>query len=220
MTNHQQTAVSNITDLRREYTASGLRRHQLPDAPMALFEHWLAQAQTAQLPDPSAMCVATTDSRGQAYQRMVLLKEYDQRSMTFYTNLTSRKAQHLASNNRLSLHFPWHGLERQVMVIGYAEKLPEPQVANYFYSRPLASQLGAWASHQSARIASRQELERRYAELSEQYQNGQVPLPTFWGGYRVTIEAMEFWQGGRYRLHDRFIYEKDADCWKISRLAP
>ena len=211
---------NKLTDIRREYTLGGLRRENLPDTPIELFNQWLKQACEAQLPDPTAMCVATVDKQGQPYQRIVLLKHLDENSMTFYTNLGSRKAQHLQENNRISLHFPWYFLERQVMVIGYAEKLPVSQVLTYFHSRPFESQIGAWVSQQSSRISGRSVLETAFQQMKHKFQQGEVPLPSFWGGYRVTIEVVEFWQGGKHRLHDRFIYQKEGDCWKIDRLAP
>ena len=211
---------TKLADIRREYTLGGLRREHLPDTPIALFNQWLQQACEAQLPDPTAMCVATVDQQGQPYQRIVLLKHVDEQSMTFYTNLGSRKAQHLQDNNRISLHFPWYFLERQVMVIGRAEKLPISQVLTYFHSRPFESQIGAWVSKQSSRISGRQLLESAFMQMKQKYQQGEVPLPSFWGGYRVSIEAVEFWQGGKHRLHDRFLYQKQDDCWKIDRLAP
>lgn len=216
----QQESLNNIADLRREYTRGGLRRKDLPEAPMTLFTQWLSQACEAQLPDPTAMCVATVDEQGQPYQRIVLLKEYDDNSMIFYTNLGSRKAQHLSRNPKISLHFPWHMLERQVMVLGEAEKLSAKEVIKYFHSRPRDSQIGAWVSRQSSRISARGVLEGKFLEISQKFMRGEVPRPDFWGGYRVRFHTMEFWQGGAKRLHDRFIYQKTDDCWKIDRLAP
>lgn len=210
----------DIANLRREYTRGGLRRADLTADPLELFERWLKQACEAQLADPTAMCVATVDEHGQPYQRMVLLKHYDARGMVFYTNLGSRKAGHLSHNPRISLHFPWHALERQVMMLGHAEPLPLLDVIKYFHSRPKDSQIGAWVSRQSSRISARGILEGKFLEMKQKFQQGEVPLPSFWGGYRVVIDTMEFWQGGEHRLHDRFIYQRrDAD-WSIDRLAP
>lgn len=209
-----------ITDLRRDYLKGGLRRRDLPKNPILLFEQWLEQACAAQLPDPTAMIVATVDQHGQPWQRIVLLKHYDAESLTFYTNLKSRKAVHLQHNSRISLLFPWHILERQVMVLGNIEKLSLQQVEQYFHSRPRASQLGAWSSPQSQPIVSREILEDNFRIMTESYQNQPVPLPSFWGGYRVNFHTLEFWQGGARRLHDRFIYQKQGGCWKIDRLAP
>lgn len=212
--------LQQIAHLRREYTRGGLRRKDLPADPLTLFELWLNQAVDAQLPDPTAMSVATVDQNGQPYQRIVLLKHYDQRGMVFYTNLGSRKAQHLEQNPRISLLFPWHMLERQVMVLGTVEKLSVIDVVKYFHSRPRESQIGAWVSKQSSRISARGVLEGKFLELKQKFQQGEIPLPSFWGGFRIKPESMEFWQGGEHRLHDRFFYQHEGDSWKIDRLAP
>ncbi|MDW8848083.1 pyridoxamine 5'-phosphate oxidase [Erwinia sp. MMLR14_017] len=212
--------LQQIAHLRREYTRGGLRRNDLPADPLVLFEHWLGQAVEAQLPDPTAMSVATVNQQGQPYQRIVLLKHFDQRGMVFYTNLGSRKAHHLEQNPRISLLFPWHMLERQVMVLGTVEKLSMLEVMKYFHSRPRESQIGAWVSKQSSRISARGVLEGKFLELKQKFQQGEVPLPSFWGGFRIKIDSMEFWQGGEHRLHDRFFYQREADSWKIDRLAP
>jgi len=210
----------DIAGLRREYTRGGLRRADLTAEPLDLFERWLKQACEAQLPDPTAMCVATVDQHGQPYQRMVLLKHFDTRGMVFFTNLGSRKADQLSHNPRTSLHFPWLALDRQVMMLGRAEPLSTLEVIKYFHSRPKDSQIGAWVSRQSSRISTRGILEGKFLELKQKFQQGDVPLPSFWGGYRVIIDTMEFWQGGEHRLHDRFIYQRQDDGWTIDRLAP
>lgn len=212
--------LQQIAHLRREYTRGGLRRKDLPPQPLDLFERWLRQACDAQLPDPTAMCVATVDERGQPWQRIVLLKHYDNQGMVFYTNLGSRKAHQLENNPRISLLFPWHMLERQVMVTGSVEKLSALEVLRYFHSRPRDSQIGAWVSKQSSRISARGVLESKFLELKQKFQQGEIPLPSFWGGFRIKIDSMEFWQGGEHRLHDRFIYQREGDGWKIDRLAP
>lgn len=212
--------LHTIAHLRREYTRGGLRRKDLPDDPVVLFEQWLSQACEAKLPDPTAMTVATVDEQGQPWQRIVLLKHFDAQGMVFYTNLGSRKALQLANNPRICLHFPWHYLERQVMVLGEVEKLSPLEVLKYFHSRPRDSQIGAWVSKQSSRISARGILEGKFLELKQKFQQGDVPLPSFWGGYRVKFHTLEFWQGGEHRLHDRFMYQRDHDGWKIDRLAP
>ncbi|CAJ0991732.1 pyridoxamine 5'-phosphate oxidase [Pantoea sp. Nvir] len=212
-------SLQAIANLRREYTRSGLRRKDLPNHPLALFQTWLRQACAAQLPDPTAMTVATVDAHGQPYQRIVLLKHYDNEGLVFYTNLCSRKAQQLVNNARISLHFHWNFLERQVMILGEAEKLTPIEVLKYFYTRPRDSQISAWVSHQSCSIASRDVLESKFIELKKKFQE-KVPLPSFWGGYRVKFYTMEFWQGGKHRLHDRFIYQRAVNCWTIDRLSP
>ncbi|MEL7695219.1 MULTISPECIES: pyridoxamine 5'-phosphate oxidase [Pantoea] len=212
--------LHTIAHLRREYTRGGLRRKDLPDDPIVLFEQWLSQACEAKLPDPTAMTVATVDEEGQPWQRIVLLKHFDAQGMVFYTNLGSRKALQLAHNPRISLHFPWHFLERQVLVLGEIEKLSPLEVLKYFHSRPRDSQIGAWVSKQSSRISARGILEGKFLELKQKFQQGEIPLPSFWGGYRVKFHTVEFWQGGEHRLHDRFLYQRDHDGWKIDRLAP
>lgn len=211
---------ADIADIRREYTRGGLRRSDLPANPLDLFERWLKQACDAKLADPTAMSVATVDEHGQPYQRIVLLKHYDEKGMVFYTNMGSRKAHHLENNPRISLLFPWHMLERQVIVLGRIEKLPALEVLKYFHSRPKDSQIGAWVSKQSSRISARGVLESKFLELKQKFQNGEVPLPSFWGGFRVVIDSVEFWQGGEHRLHDRFFYQRQDEGWQIDRLAP
>jgi pyridoxamine 5'-phosphate oxidase len=210
----------DLSDIRREYTRGGLRRNDLPDEPLPLFEKWLQQAIDAKIADPTAMTVATVDEFGQPFQRIVLLKHFDRDGFIFYTNLGSRKALHLSHNSKISLHFPWHAIERQVHITGEVEKLSSLEVMKYFTSRPKESQIAAWASKQSNRISARQALEGKYLELKQKFAKGEVPVPSFWGGYRVKLHSIEFWQGGENRLHDRFIYSHDTSNWNIDRLAP
>ncbi|GGP39819.1 MULTISPECIES: pyridoxamine 5'-phosphate oxidase [Shewanella] len=212
--------MSDLSDIRREYTQGGLRRGDLPANPMDLFEKWMQQAKDAQLTDPTAMCVATVDEQGQPFQRIVLLKRFDDNGFVFFTNLESRKAKQIGVNNKISLLFPWHPLERQVAVIGEAEPLSMLDVAKYFMSRPKDSQIAAWVSKQSSKISARQALEGKFAEMKAKYAQGEVPLPKFWGGYLVRPSSIEFWQGGEHRLHDRFMYSKTDSDWQIDRLAP
>ncbi|UJF21029.1 pyridoxamine 5'-phosphate oxidase [Shewanella sp. OMA3-2] len=213
--------MSDLSDIRREYSQGGLRRADLPANPMDLFEKWLSQAKDANLTDPTAMCVATVDEEGQPFQRIVLLKKFDDNGFVFFTNLESRKAAQLSTNNKISLLFPWHPLERQVAVIGQAEPLSMVEVAKYFMSRPKDSQIAAWVSKQSSKISARQVLEGKFAEMKTKFAQGQVPLPKFWGGYLVRPQSIEFWQGGEHRLHDRFIYSQSPEStWQIDRLAP
>ncbi len=209
-----------LKDIRRDYTLGGLRRADLPQEPIELFEKWLRQAVDANLTDPTAVTVATVDENGQPYQRIVLLKHFDKTGFVFYTNLGSRKASHLEVNSKVSLHFPWHSLERQVHIIGTAEKLSTVENIKYFSSRPKESQIAAWASKQSCRLTARAALEGKYLELKQKFAKGEIPVPTFWGGFRVKIDSIEFWQGGEHRLHDRFLYSKDNNDWLIERLAP
>lgn len=211
----------DVAPLRRSYTMAGLSESDLTATPIELFERWLKEAIDAGLYDPNGVVVSTVDASGQPYSRMVLLKNYDEKSLVFFTNLGSRKAQQLAQNPKICMLFPWYFLERQVMFIGTAQKLSIPEVVKYFHSRPRDSQIGAWASHQSSRISARSALESKFMELKEKFKNGEVPLPTFWGGYRVYFHQVEFWQGRENRLHDRFIYDLQEDGrWTTARLAP
>lgn len=206
--------------MRREYTRGGLHRENLPNSPFELFELWLKQAVDAGLSDPTAMSVATVDQQGQPFQRIVLLKQSTPDGFVFYTNLGSRKALHLKENNQISALFPWHSLERQIHITGRAERLTHTEELKYFLSRPKESQLAAWASKQSARLGARQLLEAKFMEMKQKFAEGEIPLPSFWGGYRIVPTSIEFWQGGEHRLHDRFLYEKEAQGWAINRLAP
>lgn len=210
----------SLEDNRREYDYGKLSRESLLDNPFDQFTLWMNQAIEAKVQDPTAMSVATVNSEGRPWQRMVLLKGFDQQGFVFYTNLGSRKAKEIEANAQVSLHFPWLQLDRQVIIGGRAERLSAVEVMKYFVSRPKESQLAAWASKQSSRINSRQALETQFAQIKEKFSKGEIPLPDFWGGYRVTPEEMEFWQGGESRLHDRFSYSRDGDDWDIDRLSP
>ncbi|MBY6195796.1 pyridoxamine 5'-phosphate oxidase [Vibrio hangzhouensis] len=210
-----------IEDIRREYSQGGLRRKDLNDDPIVQFNLWLEQAVAAKLTDPTAMTVATVDQNGMPFQRIVLLKSVDNDGFVFYTNLGSRKAQHIEHNNKVSLHFPWHPLERQVHITGVAEKLTAMENMKYFTSRPKESQLAAIASKQSSRISTRGVLEGKFLELKQKFAKGEIPVPSFWGGYRIRPETIEFWQGGEHRLHDRFLFSQDGKGhWEAERLAP
>lgn len=210
-----------IDDIRRSYTKDKLDFDKLNADPIAQFELWLKDTISAELPDPTAMCVATVDEQGQPSQRLVLLKDVNPQGFTFYTNLGSRKATELSNNPKVCLHFPWHPLERQVIVYGTAERVSNMQVAKYFLSRPKESQLAAWASEQSRPISTRQALLQKFAEIKHKFEHGEVPLPSFWGGFLVRPHRIEFWQGGEHRLHDRFMYIKQPDnSWSIERLCP
>ncbi|QBL09983.1 pyridoxamine 5'-phosphate oxidase [Rheinheimera sp. D18] len=210
-----------IDDIRRSYTKDKLEQDKLNVDPIAQFEQWLKDAIAAELPDPTAMCVASVDTDGQPSQRLVLLKDVNTNGFTFYTNLGSRKATELAAHPKVCLHFPWHPLERQVIVYGTAERVSSAQVAKYFLSRPKESQLAAWASEQSRPVSTRLALMQKFAEIKHKFAEGEIPLPSFWGGFLVRPHKIEFWQGGEHRLHDRFMYTKQADgSWNIARLCP
>lgn len=211
----------DLEQIRREYLLGGLRREHLHDNPFRQFDLWLEQAVASQIPDPTAMVLATVDREGQPDQRIVLLKQADDRGFVFYTNYASKKAQDIAANAKVSLHFPWHLMERQVRINGTAVRLSSAESLKYFATRPLDSQLAAWASPQSSRIHSRRLLLDQFALMKQKFKDGKIPLPDFWGGYRVVPSRFEFWQGGGSRLHDRFEYlATEPDTWDIGRLAP
>ena len=209
-----------IKDNRREYDYGTLSRENLRTNPFEQFSLWMDQALEAGIIDPTAMSVATVDTQGKPWQRMVLLKGFDERGFVFYTNLGSRKASDITSNPQVSLQFPWLQLDRQVIVGGMAERLADNENSDYFKSRPISSQLAAWASEQSSPIASREVLEAQFNAVQQRFESGEVPLPEFWGGYRIVPREFEFWQGGENRLHDRFSFQRDGDSWIISRLSP
>jgi len=210
-----------LEDFRREYTQGGLERDDLADSPLEQFDHWMQQTIKSGIPDPNAMTIATVDATGQPSQRIVLLKHLDEKGFVFYTNLNSRKAQELKQNPKISLHFPWYFLERQVKVCGVAEQLSGAEVMKYFVSRPRDSQLGAWASQQSRPISSRALLLQQFEAMKNKFAKGEIPVPDFWGGFRVKPHQIEFWQGGAARLHDRFQYSLQGNGgWDIQRLEP
>jgi len=210
-----------IADLRKDYTLQGLSVSDVNPNPFIQFKQWFDQALTAQLPEPNAMTVATVTPDGKPRARMVLLKGFDERGFVFYTNYNSQKGQELAQNPQASLVFWWAELERQVRICGRTEKASESESDEYFYSRPLNSRLGAWASNQSEVIESREVLEQRMQELQIKYQNQDVKRPPHWGGLRVIPTEIEFWQGRSNRLHDRLLYTRlDDGSWKIVRLSP
>lgn len=209
-----------LEDLRQEYTKAGLKREDLDSHPVAQFEQWFLQAQNGGVKEPNAMILATVADDGQPFTRTVLLKDLDDRGFVFYTNYESRKAVQISGNAKVSLLFLWLDLERQVSVNGHAEKIPSTESLKYFVQRPFGSRLGAWVSRQSSVIRSRALLEQKWEEMKRRYRDGEVPLPSFWGGYRVVPESVEFWQGRQNRLHDRFIYNLCGGGWQVERLAP
>jgi pyridoxamine 5'-phosphate oxidase len=210
----------DLADFRKEYSDRGLRREELNPDPVAQFSAWFIQATELQVHEPIAMTLATVDKSGTPFQRTVLLKYYDKDGFVFFTNYSSRKAAQIAANPKVSLLFPWITLERQVIIQGSAEKISTAESLRYFASRPRESQIGAWVSNQSEVISSRKFLMQKLAEIREKFSHGEIPLPSFWGGYRVVPEAIEFWQGGPARLHDRFLYQKKDGGWHIERLSP
>jgi pyridoxamine 5'-phosphate oxidase len=211
----------NLADIRTDYRLGKLRREDLNTDPIEQFNLWLKEAVNGGVIEPTAMSLATAWADGRPLLRTVLLKGVDARGFVFFTNLESRKARQLAENPNASLLFPWLALERQVMVTGVAERLSTAESLKYFLSRPRESQLAAWASQQSAAISSRKFLEMEWEQIKAKFGAGKVPLPPFWGGFRIRPQVFEFWQGGANRLHDRFQYSRGVDdAWVIERLAP
>jgi pyridoxamine 5'-phosphate oxidase len=207
--------------MRRNYDLGHLSRESLDANPVRQFEAWLKEALESGVIEPNAMTLATSTPDGRPLVRTVLLKSLDERGFVFFTNLESRKAGHIAQNPQVALVFPWLALERQVIITGTAERVPVTETVKYFLSRPRESQIAAWASQQSRAISSRKFLEMEWAKLKEKFSAGEVPLPSFWGGFRVRPQTIEFWQGGPHRLHDRFQYTRGPDdAWTIERLAP
>jgi pyridoxamine 5'-phosphate oxidase len=213
---------ARLADLRRDYGIAGLSEDDAPaDDPWPLWERWLAEAIESGLREPNAMIASTVSADGQPSSRMVLLKGVDERGFVFYTNYRSRKAGELDSNPRASLLFPWHELERQVIVCGDVARTSVAESEEYFAKRPLGSQVGAWASDQSRPLASRAELEARVSAAMQSFHGKPVPLPPTWGGFRVRPTTIEFWQGRPSRLHDRLRYTLSADgTWRRERLFP
>ena len=208
--------------LRREYGDAGLDTPDLDPDPIAMFHRWMQDTIDAGIHEPNAVAVATVSADGRPSSRMVLLKGVDERGFVFYTNLDSRKGVDVAANPGVSLLFPWHDLQRQVRVDGTATRVGQAESEAYFASRPRESQLGAWASPQSQVVASRVALDERYDDVVGRFgEDGEVPLPPYWGGLRVRPETVEFWQGRKGRMHDRLRYRRDADgAWAVDRLAP
>jgi len=202
------------------WMSHGLMRNTLNPDPISQFELWYTQAIESGIPEPNAMSLATADTDGQPWIRTVLLKLYDEAGFVFFTNYESTKAQQIKANNRVSLLFPWVALGRQVKISGTAVKIPTVESMKYFTSRPRGSQIGAWASPQSQVISSRSLLDAKVDEIKRKFASGDIPLPDFWGGYRVTPFEIEFWQARDSRLHDRFVYTKNDDGWAIERRAP
>lgn len=212
--------MSSIADLRREYSSRALGEDAADPDPIRQFTVWFDEAVKSQILDVNAMTLATTNAAGDPDARIVLIKEFGEQGFTFFTNYDSAKGRDLAGHPRACLLFFWAELERQVRITGSVTKVERSESEQYFHSRPFESQVGAWASAQSSAVANRAALETRFAELAAEHAGQVVPLPSFWGGYRVKPERMEFWQGRQSRLHDRLLYTWGASGWSRTRLAP
>jgi pyridoxamine 5'-phosphate oxidase len=210
----------DLSDFRQEYAGQTLRRADLAADPVRQFAKWFEEAVKAGYHEPNAMSLATVGATGEPTLRTVLLKGFDERGFVFFTNYQSRKSIELEANPRAGLLFPWVALERQVFIRGEVEKISREESLAYFRTRPRDSQLGAWVSHQSAVIPSRAVLETELEDLRAKFGDEEIPLPPFWGGYRVRPRLVEFWQGGPGRLHDRFLYTREDADWRIERLSP
>jgi pyridoxamine 5'-phosphate oxidase len=211
----------SIADLRRDYARARLDEKDVSHDPFVEFARWFAEAQEAEVPEPNAMTLATATADGEPAARIVLLKGFDERGFVFFTDYRSRKGGELEANPRAALVFFWHELERQVRITGAVTKTSAAESEEYFRSRPLGSRLGAWVSHQSRVIPSRDVLEQDLKAVEQRFGEGDVPLPGHWGGYRVVPEAIEFWQGRQSRLHDRIRYVRDGGKgWRVERLSP
>lgn len=210
----------NIADLREDYRYQALLESDVSADPFQQFQLWFDQAVAAELPEPNAMTLATVTTEGRPAARMVLLKGCGPEGFVLYTNYHSRKGQELTQTPYAALVFWWAELERQVRVEGAIRKISDAETDAYFYSRPRGSQIGAWASEQSEVICDRNTLETRLHELEQQYQDCPIPRPPHWGGYRLTPNLIEFWQGRPNRLHDRLCYRLTDQQWKIERLSP
>ncbi len=212
----------DLSDLRQEYADRPLDVDHVDTSPFRQFEQWYREAADADLLEPNAMTLATVDADGRPSQRTVLLKYFDTDGFVFFTNYGSRKATQIASNAHVSVLFPWLPLQRQVEISGSATKVSTAETLKYFVSRPRGSQLGAWVSQQSQVVSSRSLLEAKMDELKRKFSSGKVPLPSFWGGFRIEPVRFEFWQGRPNRLHDRICYEKGIGdpSWERRRLSP
>lgn len=210
----------DVTDLRRSATGLTLEREDLNENPFKQFESWFHAACDTDILDPNAMSLCTVDENHCPSCRTVLLKYFDDRGFVFFTNLASNKATQMAVNSKVSLLFFWPSFGRQIGIRGTATKIPASETLRYFMTRPRGSQIGAWVSTQSSIITSRSILEAKFDEVKRKFADKEVPLPSFWGGYRVVPEEIEFWQGRKNRLHDRFLYSRHDPNWRIERLAP
>ena len=211
-----------LADMRKDYGMAGLLEKDLAKNPFRQFEQWFSEAQAAKITEPNAMSLATVGRDGRPAARTVLLKAVDGRGFVFYTNYESRKGRELTDNPKATLLFPWIAMERQVIAEGAVTRVSREEAEAYFHSRPRTSQLAAWASPQSTVVAGREVLEESYRVVEKKYEGREVPLPPQWGGFRLSPEMVEFWQGRRSRLHDRLRFRRETPGgdWVVERLAP
>ncbi|TFH27849.1 MAG: pyridoxamine 5'-phosphate oxidase [Bacteroidia bacterium] len=216
-----ENSDKDLGQVRREYSLDRMDDAQLPSDPMLLFGAWMEQARQSENLDPTAMTLSTVEEDGNPSSRIVLLKKIDRGRLVFFTNYSSRKAREIQSSSRVAAHFYWPELERQVKIAGKAEPLEDAESDRYFQSRPFESQVAAWASPQSTVVPHREYLENEYRRYLEKFKGSKViPRPEFWGGFAVTPSRIEFWQGGKFRLHDRIEYALKDEQWTRVRLAP
>jgi pyridoxamine 5'-phosphate oxidase len=217
----QTTHTMSIAHIRKEYLSGGLRRKDLHADPFQQFGNWLQHALASEVPEGTAMVLATADKEGHPSSRVMLLKGFDQRGFLFFTNYNSRKGRELAENAKASITFFWPSLERQICIRGAVSRLSPAEAEEYFVTRPIGSRYAAWVSRQSEVIQSRSVLEDRLAEVRREFPVEEVPTPPYWGGFVLSPVTIEFWQGGESRLHDRFRYSRSEDgSWVIDRLSP
>jgi pyridoxamine 5'-phosphate oxidase len=214
--------MMDLSALRKEYCNQDHDISTTAECPYEQFQRWFDQAMKAELTEPNAMILSTVDSNTRPSQRPVLLKFFDRQGFVFFTNYGSRKAKQIEGNTQVSLLFPWYQLHRQVEINGIAKKISSAESLKYFSMRPRGSQIGAWVSRQSEVVSNRSLLESKWEEVMRRFGNGEIPLPSFWGGYRVIPQRFEFWQGGAKRLHDRIQYLPESSCsvWMRMRLSP
>ncbi len=211
----------DVFDLRRSKEDRALSRDDLDRNPFVQFERWFTEACEHVPLEPNGLALSTVDAEGRPTSRTVLLKTFDERGFVFFTNYSSNKATDIEGNPEVCMLFFWRELGRQLKINGRASKISTAETLKYFATRPRGSQIGAWVSEQSSVVSSRSLLEMQYEKMKRKFANNEVPLPSFWGGYRVVPEAIEFWQGRTNRLHDRFLYSHvEDDSWTIERLAP
>jgi len=210
----------DIHNIRTDYVKAGLLEDQVKKDAIEQFLNWFNEALKSKVMEPNAMTIATVSNEGQPNARIVLLKGVDENGFVFFTNYNSKKGQEISENNKIALLFFWPELERQVRVLGEVEKTSIQESETYFHSRPIGSQLGAWASQQSSKIDNRGIIEESLKLVKEKYDSKEIPLPDYWGGYRVIPQQIEFWQGRANRLHDRIVYKKTETSWELHRIAP